>query len=180
MIMSKDIAHLFDAGAECRLAVSEPLFHSGDPVNFMYLVSDGRMELTRQTRMGASVTLQMAGPGQVLAEASAYSDAYHCDARARTATTLRFVSVSTFRSGLIRDREAADSWAAYLAHAVQSARMRAEIRTLRTVAERLDAWLCETKALPEKGAWTGLAGELGVSREALYRELARRRDGRPQ
>jgi DNA-binding phage protein len=30
--------------------------------------------------------------------------------------------------------------------------------------------------LPDKGRWQDVASELGVSREALYRELARRRD----
>lgn len=49
------------------------------------------------------------------------------------------------------------------------------IRTLRIVAERLDAWFGEGHALPSKGEWQTLAFELGVSREALYRELARRR-----
>jgi len=141
----------------------------------MYLVVDGQMKLTRQTSTGISITQQLARTGHVLAEASAYSDAYHCDARASVETVLRSVSIATFRSRLAQDREAADSWATYLAHAVQSARMRAEIRTLRTVAERLDAWLGETGTLPAKGAWTELAAELGVSREALYRELGRLR-----
>jgi len=174
-IMSDDVLQLFEGGTQRRLAASEPLFHSGDRVVSMFLVVDGRMELTRQTGMGEPVILQRARSGQVLAEASAYSDAYHCDARASAETTLRSVPVSAFLARLARDRRAADSWAAYLAQAVQSARMRAEIRTLRTVAERLDAWLGETGALPEKGGWAALAAELGVSREALYRELARRR-----
>jgi hypothetical protein len=43
------------------------------------------------------------------------------------------------------------------------------------VAERLDAWLGGERALQEKGTWQDLAAELGVSREALYRELAKRR-----
>ncbi len=43
------------------------------------------------------------------------------------------------------------------------------------VADRLDAWLCEGHLLPNKGRWQDVASELGVSREALYRELARRR-----
>lgn len=69
----------------------------------------------------------------------------------------------------------ADAWSAHLARSVQVARMRAEIRNLRTVAERVDAWQGEGRALPEKGRWQDLAAELGVTREALYRELARRR-----
>jgi CRP-like cAMP-binding protein len=47
------------------------------------------------------------------------------------------------------------------------------------VAERFDAWLDEGHSLPEKGRWKDVAAELGVTREALYRELARRRSGGP-
>jgi hypothetical protein len=57
-----------------------------------------------------------------------------------------------------------------------SARVRAEIRSLPKVAERLEAWLREGHVLPDKGCWQDVAAELGVSREALYRELARRRN----
>ena len=51
----------------------------------------------------------------------------------------------------------------------------AEIRSLRSVSDRLDAWIAEYGPMPNKGLWQGVANELSVSREALYRELARRR-----
>ena len=70
----------------------------------------------------------------------------------------------------------ARAWASHLAKGVQTARMISEIRTLRTVSERLDAWLGEHGRLPERGRWQEVAGELEVSREALYREFARRRE----
>ena len=72
------------------------------------------------------------------------------------------------------DVELAKVWSAKLAHSLQLARLQSEIRGLRTVAERLDAWL-DDKPLPPKGEWQRVAQELGVSREALYRELAKRR-----
>ena len=89
------------------------------------------------------------------------------------------VPVVDFRARLTADPALAERWAAHLALAVQTARLCAEIRTLRTVAERLDAWLGEGRSLPAKGAWQDLAAELGVSREALYRELSRRRRDLP-
>jgi CRP-like cAMP-binding protein len=69
----------------------------------------------------------------------------------------------------------ADTWAKNLAQAVQAARLRAEIRSLPRVADRLGAWLAEGNRLPDKGRWQEVAAELGVTREALYRELSRRR-----
>lgn len=174
-IMSCSVARLFEGGFTRTLGPSEPLFHTGDCIDHMFLVIDGQIGLIRQTSKGTELRLQTAQRGQVVAEASAYSSVYHCDARANANSTICGMPVSAFRSRLNGDQDAADAWAVYLARAVQSARMGAEIRTLRTVAERLDTWLGERKAMPEKGTWTELAGELGVSREALYRELGKRR-----
>jgi hypothetical protein len=45
--------------------------------------------------------------------------------------------------------------------------------SLRTVSERFDFWLAWNEGcLPEKGLWKNIAEEIGVSPEALYRELA--------
>jgi len=175
VIMSVALTLLFDVAEPRRIDAGVRLFHSGDPVHNMYLVVEGAVDLTRMTGAGAPVILQRAQAGQVLAEASAYSATYHCDAQAVTATLVHSVPVVDFRARLSADPALAERWAAHLAHAVQTARFRAEIRTLRTVAERLDAWLGEGRTLPARGAWQDLAAELAVSREALYRELSRRR-----
>ncbi len=53
--------------------------------------------------------------------------------------------------------------------------MQSVIRSLHTVAERLDAWVETNNALPLKGHIQDLTRILGVTKEALYRELARRR-----
>lgn len=178
-IMSDALTVLFNAAEPRRIDAGARLFYGGDPVHNMYLVAEGAVDLTRVTGAGAPVILQRARAGQVLAEASAYSATYHCDAQAATAALVHYVPVVDFRARLTADPALAERWAAHLAHAVQSARLRAEIRTLRTVVERLDTWLGEGRALPAKGAWQDLAAELGVSREALYRELSRRRGDRP-
>lgn len=175
MIMSQTVAQIFHDATRRHYEGGQQIFHSGDRVKFLHFVEKGQANLIRQTRAGAPVILQRAQPGQVLAEASVYSLAYHCDARAMSDTVLRVMLVSAFRRRLEDTPGLAGLWAAYLAHAVQAARLRAEIRTLRTVAERLDSWLGGARALPEKGTWQDLAAELGVSREALYRELAKRR-----
>jgi CRP-like cAMP-binding protein len=176
-IMSADHTRLFflPLATERRLQPGEPLFFAGDPVTQLALITEGRVHLLRRTVEGASVILQAAGPGDVLAEASCYSASYHCGAEAALPSIVRLLPIGTFRKALRDDPGFAESWAAYLARSVQAARLRAEIRTLRKVSERVDAWLGEGRALPEKGQWQDLAAELGVTREALYRELARRR-----
>lgn len=119
--------------------------------------------------------LNRARPGNVLAEASAYSEQYHCDGLANTKTQLRSLPVSQFLERLQSSADVARSWAAQLARELQNARMQSEIRSLKTVTERLDAWLGLRNTLPPRGEIQDLARVLGVSREALYRELAQRR-----
>ncbi len=53
--------------------------------------------------------------------------------------------------------------------------MRSEIVALKTVAQRLDAWLTWHDAIPPKGECRALAFEIAVSPEALYRELGKRK-----
>lgn len=173
--MSDALARLFHGAEPCRLAADTPLFRTGDPVRRLYRIADGAVALTRVTAAGARIMLQRAASGEVLAEASVYSTSYHCEARCLSPALVHAIPVARFRARLASNPALAEAWATQLAQSVQTARLRAEIRTLRTVAERLDAWMDDGRALPTKGAWQDLAAELGVSREALYRELAKRR-----
>lgn len=177
LIMSIDHRRLFDTAmaSDRQLQRGESLFLAGDPPSHIALVRKGLLHLLRSTSAGAAVILQAAGPGDVLAEASAYSPVVHCSAVAARMTIVTLLPMVAFRRRLRDSPDLAEAWSAYLARSVQSARMLAEIRTLRTVAERLDAWLGEGGVLPAKGFVQDLASEIGVTREALYREVARRR-----
>lgn len=175
VIMQPALMSLFSGARSVDLPEGRPVFLTGQTVDSVFLVRVGGVQLHRHTPHGARLTLQNAGPGAVLAEASAWSDHYHCDAVVAEAATLAALPKPTFLSALRDDPDLALAWSAMLARSVQSARVRAEIRSLPKVAERLDAWLSEGHALPEKGRWQDVAAELGVTREAFYRELARRR-----
>lgn len=175
VIMYDHICRIFEASPDLGLKRDQILFATNDRVERMFLVVTGAVVLQRHTPSGTAMTLQRATPGTILAEASAYARHYHCDAVAAAESRVRAIPVATFRKVVSRDPVLSEIWSAHLARAVQSARLRSEIRTLRTVSERLDAWLGATGDLPARGAWQHLAAELGVTREALYRELARRR-----
>jgi CRP-like cAMP-binding protein len=159
-----------------RFGAGEFLFHQDDPVQVLYIIERGDVHLVRHQVGGSPLILQRAGPGSLLAEASLFSDRYHCDAVAvRPARTLSLAR-SGIRDALARDQGLAEAWSAYLAREVQATRLRAEILAMRTVAERLDAWIASNDARsPMRGEWKTIAAEIGVSPEALYREFAKRR-----
>jgi CRP-like cAMP-binding protein len=176
-IMSGAIEALWDSRARERtLVAGEVLFRAGDPVRVLYRVEAGVMKLLRPLPHGVELVIQRAGAGAFLAEASLFAAAYHCDAVAVGPTRLRGVPVARITGALERDPSLARAFACYLAKEVQGARARAEIVALKTTRARLDAWLAVRGGeLPQKGRWRDIAGEIGVTPEALYRELARRR-----
>lgn len=175
-IMSDELAGMFSGAPAREMPQGATIFAAGDPVTHVFRLETGEAALRRVTPGGAELVLQRAGPADVLAEASVYSDSYHCDAVTRSqGTRLRAIPRKAFLDALEAEPVAARAWARRLARAVQSSRALAEIRTLRTVSERLEAWESLGGVFPGKGRIHDVAAELGVTREALYRELARRR-----
>ena len=62
----------------------------------------------------------------------------------------------------------------HLAQEVQRARAKAETLSLKTVAERVDAWTTlNDGSPPPRERWRQVASEIGVTAEALYREIIR-------
>src|SRR5579863_4100119 len=166
-------------GKEYAFATGAAVFHLGDPIRLVHFVRRGAIHLVRHQESGEALILQRARAGSILAEASVYSDRYHCDARAETDAMTWAVARKELRRRLEASPEFSQAWARHLAHEVQRARLHAEILSLKTVAARLSAWLAWNDVLPEKGQWRRIADEIGVSAEALYRELANRRVLRP-
>jgi CRP-like cAMP-binding protein len=180
-IMSSAVVAML-AGTHRRVRSIDPcgfLFHRGDRVTDCFVVISGRVELVRQHANGSMIVVQRAGPGAILAEASIYSASYHCDAIAATAATVAVYPSRAVRDRLRSDAAFGEAWAIHLADEVRNARARGELLSLRTVRARLEAWMSlHDSGLPAKGEWKSVAQQIGVSPEALYREIARRRSNR--
>jgi CRP-like cAMP-binding protein len=177
-IMSKTlITRLSElAQREQQLAAADILFRAGDPVRSLFLVVAGTIRLSRSLLHGSHLTLQRAGPGAILAEASLFADRYHCEGEAVEDSVVHVVPVRRLGVALTREPELAHAWTHHLALEVQRARAHAEMLSLKTVSARVDAWMMLNDGpLPPKGRWRQVAAEIGVTPEALYRELARRR-----
>lgn len=160
----------------CDFSAGELIFERADPVDCYFGVFSGEIHLVRRQEDGTVLILQRAPRGAVLAEASLFSPHYHCSAVAAAPSQLLVFSRADVLSLVNRDRAVAQAMIKHLGNEVRNARLKAEIVSLRRVRDRLDAWLAwNDHALPEKGSWHRVALEIGVSTEALYRELARRR-----
>lgn len=158
-----------------RYAAGQMIVDMDDEVAQLFAVHEGMVHLVRFREDGGVAVLQRAGAGAVVAEASVFSGRYHCAAMAVRGTVLHAYPLAAVRR-LLESPQAAQAYALHMAAEVRVARKRAEILALKTVAERLSAWLVWNGGeMPARGAWQHVADEISVSREALYRELAKRR-----
>lgn len=177
VIMSELISWLSSISISKKLIETGAfLFLEGDAVEVLHIVRTGAVHLVRHQPNGSKAVLHRATGNKILAEASLHSDTYHCDGMAVSRATVFLVPTAQVKTLLENDGSFASLWAAYLARELQATRKRAEIMSLKTVKTKLDAWLAwDDVAFPVKGAWKQVADEIGVSQEALYREVARRR-----
>lgn len=162
------------ADAEVALAPGQSLFLTGDPVRYLYVVLEGSVRLVRHQASGAAVVLQRARANELLAEASLFASRYHCDALSEHGASLARVPKAKILQAQREDAGWLTDLAMHLAREVQQARARAELLSLRTVRERLDGWRALHGELPARGRWIDVAQEIGVTPEALYRELVRK------
>jgi len=159
-----------------RFARGRLIFEQGDPVDNLYCVDSGEVHLLRRQEDGSAFVLQRAGAGTILAEASLTTPRYHCSAVAIKESTVAAFQRKKVLDLIAGDKTAAMALVMHLGREVRTARLRAEMGLLRKVSDKLDAWLAwNDDALPQKGNWHHVAQEIGVSPEALYRELANRR-----
>ncbi len=125
---------------------------AGDPVTDMHFVLAGSINLVRPQRDGSILILQRAGPGSILAEASLYSGTYHCDAIAFGSADTRAYPKASLKKLLATSPEFSGVWTNYHAQELQRSRLRSEILSLKTVAERLDAWIAwNGDSVPRQG-----------------------------
>jgi len=167
--------HLFAIQNSVRhLKAGQYLFHTADRVSSVFVVQTGEVHLIRHHKSGGSAILQRALSNSILGEASLFTSNYHCDAVAQTDATIQVFSKSEVLRHLRESPTFAIALAEYLAVEVRQQRQRAEILSLKSVNEKLDAWLAFNGALPSRGTVKYVAIEIGVTPEALYREISGR------
>lgn len=176
-IMSQELIEFLRrlGGRTRELEPQDILFRRDDTVRSLFLMETGEAHLVRFQADGGHLILQRAFAGRVVAEASVFSARYHCDGIVMTQSTVLEIERKRFRGELLTNERLAEEWCRYLAREVQASRLRAEILSIRTVSSRLDAWLSfHPDGLPAKGERKNLAAQIGVTPEALYREIAKR------
>jgi CRP-like cAMP-binding protein len=161
---------------EIQAAPGTVLFRQGDTIRHYYVVRAGCVHLVRWGEDGTSAVMQRATVDSVPAESSIFASAYHCDAICVSETTLARADMAQVRQALDDRPGLMRELAQHLGREVHRLRSRVELLSRKTVADRLDGWLALNGGkLPQRGQWRTVAEDIGISPEAFYRELQRRR-----
>lgn len=165
------------AAGERKLKAGEALFRRGGKPAGLYEVIAGRLRLVRVDRSGHEVVLHVAGPGEMLAEASLFSAQYHCDAIASTNASVRLYPRRQLLAAFEENPKAMQAFAGTLARLVMNLRTRIEQRNIRSARDRVRYFLAlnvgpDGRTVALSGTLKDLAAELGLTHEALYRTLA--------
>jgi CRP-like cAMP-binding protein len=160
-----------------QLAIDECLFHQGDKAQAIFEIESGRLRLVRHALDSRRIVLHTGRAGELLAEAALFSPAYHCDAVAAIASTVRIYPKRDLLALFRSDSGAAERFMAVLARQVHVLRARLEERNIRSARERLLHHLAlnagaDGRTMAVEGTLIDVAAEIGLSPEALYRTLA--------
>ena len=129
------------AAVERALTAGQTLFRTGARTAGLYEIVKGKVRLVRVDRSGREAVLQVAAPGDTLAEASLFSSTYHCDAIASTDAIVRLYPKAILVSELQRNPKLAQAFAAMLARQVMTLRTRLEQRNIHSARDRVRHYL---------------------------------------
>jgi CRP/FNR family transcriptional regulator, dissimilatory nitrate respiration regulator len=155
-------------------AKGDYLFHLGKIPEYMFFIVSGEAILSRISSHGESITLQRC-KGGFLSEASLLTDVYHCDAIATYAGSTITLPVKGFREAL-KSEAFALKWTRLLSREIMRLRTQSERLSLKDIRSKL-IHLIESEGkgglLTLQSDYKSLASELGITHEALYRNISK-------
>lgn len=149
-------------------AAGDLVFRQGDPTVGLYRVEHGLVFLRRFTPNGDTMILHRAERAQLFAEASIFSETYHCDAVMAGVGQVTRVCKLEVQNALHNNPAFAESFNRLLARQVQQYRHRFEMLTIKSAPERV---LTAIQAGYLDDSISDFAKQINLTHEACYRAL---------
>ena len=150
------------------LEYGEALFFQDSATAGLFYMISGTIDLKRATNTGHSVMIHRARSGDTFAEASLFSDTYHCTATAVCDAIVIECKRAAISRLLNPDIEFACSMASRFATQIQETRRRVELLSIRAANERILAALNDGLLVEDI---TTFAETIGLAPETVYRTL---------
>lgn len=151
------------------------LFAPGDATQGFYAVLNGAVRVYRVSPKGKEITLEIAGAVSTFAEASLFSDIYHCYAEALRDSTVYLIRKNAFLDMIRRDLEFAAGWIHILSFEVIHLRERIEELSLKSPRARIASYVVLLSDMQNAPTVTlpvhrkSIATLLGMTHETFYR-----------
>jgi CRP-like cAMP-binding protein len=149
-------------------AVGDILFRQGQKTHGLFTVVTGQVTMQRSGASGDILTLHQAFAGDWLAEASVFSDEYHCDAVCVAGGQVRHIAKQAVLDHIGANPQFAIAFTRVLARQVQSYRFLSEITAIRSASGRVFA---AVEAGYLNGTVIAFASRINLTHEACYRAL---------
>jgi len=150
------------------LEYGDALFVQDSATAGLFYLASGTIDLKRATNTGHSVMIHRARSGDTFAEASLFSDTYHCTATAVCDAIVIECKRAAISRLLNTDIEFACSMASRFATQIQETRRRVELLSIRAADERILAALNDGLLVEDI---TTFAETIGLASETVYRTL---------
>ena len=153
-----------------ELKTGETLFSQEAKAGGLFYLISGIIDLHRVSQSGHKITIHRARAEDTFAEASLFSDHYHCSATAGENTTViecrRTAILQLFKS----DLEFSNAMLSRFASQIQQSRRRVELLSIRSADERIIAAMQDGMLVEEVKPFAEM---IGLAPETTYRALAK-------
>lgn len=155
-------------GKTISYETGDVLFRQDQRTRGFFSVQNGCVVLQRTTQTGDVLVIHRASAGDSFAEASIFSDVYHCDAICTSDCTFTLFERSMVSELMQNDPAFSMRFARHLAVQVQQYRAHIELLAIRSAPERL---LTALQTEYNQGTVTELAKRINLTHETCYRAL---------
>ena len=167
----KDLVHK-------HFKAEEVVFREGGKVSYIYFVAEGEVRVERYLSTGQSLVFFRATSGAALSEVELFVEKHPYTAIATVESRLVLVVKERLLDQLRRDQTFMEQFFFCMAWRYNEALMLRELSSIRSADERLLMWFewqvnMGKREFPLEGRMGGLGADLGLTRESVYRSLAR-------
>jgi CRP-like cAMP-binding protein len=176
--MPKSFLHQLPFGlhsTDICLSKGDFLFEQGTPVSKIYFIKSGQIKLIRHGTDGFSVILHTGKAGETIAEASLFSDYYHCSSIADVATQISFMKKQDVLQFLQNKPQEMMRLLAIFSQQIRDLRSLNEIKNIRSANERVLSYIISNidnnKEMLLDVSLKDIAQKIGLAHETFYRTL---------
>lgn len=156
-----------------NLKKGDRVFKQGESVNSIYYITQGRVKLVRNTVEGTPIVIHVAYAGEGIAEASLFSDEYHCSALVDANTKIAAFSKVELLKYLQNNPNSMMDLLKQLTYQVRDLRMLNEIKSIYSAEDKVLTYLATkgSKDFDSRLSLKDIAQKIGMAHETFYRTL---------